>query len=72
MDKNSLIYVAGHNGLVGSAISRRLARDGYQRLLYASSSELDLTRQAEVKASSKSRGRIRFSGCREGGRHIRK
>jgi GDP-L-fucose synthase len=43
------IYVAGHNGLVGSAIARRLRADGASKLLLRSSKELDLRRQAEVE-----------------------
>lgn len=49
MNYNSLIYVAGHNGLVGSAIVRRLRREGYNNLLLRSSAELDLRRQQEVE-----------------------
>jgi GDP-L-fucose synthase len=49
MDKSSKIYVAGHRGLVGSAIYRRLVADGYTNLLARTSKELDLTRQAEVE-----------------------
>jgi GDP-L-fucose synthase len=43
MDKHSKIYVAGHRGLVGSAIVRRLEKEGYNNLVYRTSSELDLT-----------------------------
>lgn len=46
MDKNAKIYVAGHKGLVGSAIVRRLELDGYQNLLLKTSREVDLTNQA--------------------------
>jgi GDP-L-fucose synthase len=49
MDKNSLIYVAGHRGLVGSAIVRRLRAEGYTRILVRTHAELDLTRQAQVE-----------------------
>ncbi|MED4157540.1 GDP-L-fucose synthase [Shouchella clausii] len=42
MDKDSLIYVAGHKGLVGSAIKRQLLKLGYNNLVYRKSSELDL------------------------------
>lgn len=42
MDKNSKIYVAGHNGLVGSAILRALKEQNYTNIVYKSSSELDL------------------------------
>ncbi|MDA8240160.1 MAG: GDP-L-fucose synthase [Nitrospiraceae bacterium] len=50
MNSSSKIYVAGHRGLVGSAIHRRLAADGYTNLVVKTSKELDLTRQAEVEA----------------------
>jgi GDP-L-fucose synthase len=46
---DSRIYVAGHNGLVGSAIARRLRADGASQLLLRSSKELDLRQQAEVE-----------------------
>lgn len=49
MKSDSLIYVAGHRGLVGSAIVRRLKTDGFNNLLLRSRRELDLTRQAEVE-----------------------
>ena len=42
MDTNSKIYVAGHRGLVGSALIRRLASDGYKNLVTRSHQELDL------------------------------
>lgn len=42
MDPNSKIYVAGHRGMVGSAIVRCLEKNGYQNLVYASSTEMDL------------------------------
>ena len=49
MNKNSKIYVAGHKGLVGSAVLRKLKSEGYENLLYKTSSELDLTRQKDVE-----------------------
>lgn len=49
MEKRSKIYVAGHRGLVGSAIVRRLQRDGFDNLLLRRRQELDLTRQADVE-----------------------
>ncbi len=49
MNKNSLIYIAGHNGLVGSALTRCLREEGYHNLLFRDFRELDLTRQAEVE-----------------------
>ena len=50
MNKDSKIYVAGHRGMVGSAIVRRLKADGYTNILTRTHAELDLTRQAEVEA----------------------
>lgn len=50
MDKNAKIYVAGHRGLVGSAIVRRLENAGYTNIIGRTSKELDLRRQAEVEA----------------------
>ncbi|MDQ0060608.1 GDP-L-fucose synthase [Paenibacillus harenae] len=49
MNKNSKIYIAGHRGMVGSAIIRKLQVEGYDNIIYRSSSELDLTRQADVE-----------------------
>lgn len=48
MDKNAKIYVAGHRGLVGSALVRQLKARGYHNLLMRGHSELDLTNQAAV------------------------
>jgi GDP-L-fucose synthase len=42
LDRDAVVYVAGHRGLVGSAIRRRLEHEGFTRLVGASSSELDL------------------------------
>jgi GDP-L-fucose synthase len=50
MDKNSKIYVAGHRGLVGSALVRALQRHGYTNLLTRTHAELDLTDAQAVKA----------------------
>ncbi|HEV7431797.1 MAG TPA: GDP-L-fucose synthase [Steroidobacteraceae bacterium] len=49
MNSQARIFVAGHRGLVGSAIVRRLRALGYEQLLFAERRELDLTRQAEVE-----------------------
>ena len=49
MNKQAKIYVAGHRGLVGSAIVRRLRAEGYDNLLTATSKELDLREQAAVR-----------------------
>ncbi|MEX1001477.1 MAG: GDP-L-fucose synthase [Crocinitomicaceae bacterium] len=48
MNKASKIYVAGHRGMVGSAIVRQLKENGYTHLVLRSSKELDLTQQAAV------------------------
>lgn len=50
MDKKAKIFVAGHKGLVGSAIVRRLQKDGYENLVLKEKDELDLTRQDSVEA----------------------
>ncbi len=50
MEKDAKIYVAGHRGLVGSAIVRRLRAEGFTNLLLRTRTELDLTRQTEVEA----------------------
>jgi GDP-L-fucose synthase len=49
MEKDAKIYVAGHRGLVGSAIMRKLKKEGYNNLVYRTSSELDLRRQKKVE-----------------------
>lgn len=49
MEKSSRIYVAGHRGLVGSAIVRKLQSEGYHNLILKTSSELDLRRQQDVE-----------------------
>ncbi|MDE6791748.1 MAG: GDP-L-fucose synthase [Muribaculaceae bacterium] len=49
MEKDSKIYVAGHRGMVGSAIVRELERQGYTNILTRSHSELDLTDQNAVE-----------------------
>jgi GDP-L-fucose synthase len=49
MEKHSKIFVAGHRGLVGSAIVRKLTEEGYTNLVLRSKAELDLRDQQEVK-----------------------
>ena len=49
MDKNAKIYVAGHRGMVGSAIVRELQRQGYTNIITRTHAELDLTRQEAVE-----------------------
>ena len=50
MEKNAKIYVAGHRGMVGSAIVRQLEVQGYTNIIVRTHSELDLTRQDQVEA----------------------
>src|SRR5215471_3613483 len=49
MDERSRIFVAGHKGLVGSAIVRQLRMEGYRDLILCSRSELDLCQQTAVE-----------------------
>lgn len=50
MEKDSKIYVAGHRGMVGSAIVRELQRQGYTNIITRTHAELDLCRQEQVEA----------------------
>ena len=50
MEKNAKIYVAGHGGMVGSAIVRALKREGYTNIVGRTHHELDLTRQKDTEA----------------------
>lgn len=50
MEKSAKIYVAGHRGMVGSAIVRELQRQGYTNIITRTHSELDLCRQEQVEA----------------------
>ena len=50
MEKDAKIYIAGHRGLVGSALLRKLEREGYSNIIYRSSAELDLRRQERVES----------------------
>src|SRR5690606_20497406 len=49
MNKSSKIYIAGHRGMVGSAIWRQLEKEGYKNLIGRSSKEIDLRNQDMVK-----------------------
>ena len=49
MEKNSKIYVAGHRGLVGSAIVRNLEANGFTNIITRTHAQLDLTNQADVR-----------------------
>jgi len=48
MDKNSKTYIAGHKGMVGSAIKRKLEKEGFTNFIVRNSSELDLRNQQQV------------------------
>ena len=48
MNKSDKIYIAGHNGMAGSAIFRKLKEEGFQNILVASSNQLDLRNQFDV------------------------
>ena len=48
MEKNAKIYIAGHRGMVGSAILRRLQKEGYNNFITRTSKELDLKNQQAV------------------------
>jgi GDP-L-fucose synthase len=48
MNKNSKIYIAGHRGLVGSAILRALEKSGFTNLIYKTHQEMDLIDQKAV------------------------
>ena len=50
MDKQASIYIAGHRGLVGAAIIRRLKLNGYNNLITRTHKELDLTRQDQTES----------------------
>ena len=49
MEKDAKIYIAGHRGMVGSAIHRRLKREGFHNFVFRTSAELDLRDQAAVR-----------------------
>jgi len=48
MDKNKKIYIAGHKGMAGSALLRKLQNEGYKKIIYRTSKELDLRNQNQV------------------------
>lgn len=50
MEKSAKIHIAGHRGMVGSAILRKLEKEGFDNIITRTSSELDLRNQADVRA----------------------
>lgn len=68
MDKNAKIYVAGHRGMVGSAIVRELQRQGYTNIITRTHAELDLTRQEAVeKFFAEEKPELCLFGCCQSG-----
>jgi GDP-L-fucose synthase len=50
LEKSAKIYIAGHRGMVGSAIHRKLVKEGFDNFVFRTSSELDLREQADVRS----------------------
>ena len=72
MEKNAKIYVAGHRGMVGSAIVRELQRQGYTNIITRTHKELDLTRQEAVERFfAEEKARICIPRRSKGGRYHR-
>ncbi len=71
MQKNSKIYIAGHRGLVGSAIVRRLKSAGHTHIITKTHAELDLLRQADVETffSTEKPEYVFLAAARVGGIH---
>lgn len=61
MEKDAKIYVAGHRGMVGSAIVRALEKAGYHNIVTRTHKELNLCRQQDVEDFLQQRSRIMFS-----------
>lgn len=60
MEKEAKIYVAGHRGMVGSAIVRALQKSGYKNIIMRTSKELDLRRQDAVEEFLRQKSRIMY------------
>ncbi len=72
MDKNAKIYIAGHRGLVGSALVRNLRAHGYNNILTRTHAELDLTHKEATEALiAEEKPEYVFLGGSEGRRHPR-
>jgi GDP-L-fucose synthase len=71
MNLKSKIYVAGHRGMVGSAIVRKLQEHGYENLILRTHAELDLTNQAAVQNffATEKPDQVYFAAARVGGIH---
>ncbi|MGN6402020.1 MAG: GDP-L-fucose synthase [Flavisolibacter sp.] len=71
MEKQDKIYIAGHRGMVGSAILRKLQKEGYSNFVLATSAELDLRNQLAVSAffESKKPDYVFLAAAKVGGIH---
>ena len=71
LNKTDVIYVAGHRGMVGSAIVRQLEKEGFHNIVTRSSAELDLTSQASVRDffASQSIDAVFLAAAKVGGIH---
>jgi len=71
MEKESKIYIAGHRGMVGSAIQRKLEKEGFNNFISFTSKELDLRDQAKVEAmmSSEKPDYVFLAAAKVGGIH---
>lgn len=69
MEKDAKIYVAGHRGMVGSAIVRELERQGYTNIVMRTHAELDLCRQDAVEAFLRRKNRSMYFWQQQGWRH---
>ena len=61
MEKSAKIYIAGHRGMVGSAIKRKLNAEGYHNIIHRTSSELDLRNQDLVNKIIETFSPVEFS-----------
>ena len=70
MNKKDKIYIAGHRGMVGSAIHRRLEKEGFEDFVFRTSDELDLRdQQAVADFFAKEKPAYVFFGGRKSGWH---
>ena len=69
MDKNSKIYVAGHQGMVGSAILHHLQKHSFANIVTRTSAELDLRNQLDVNQFFSEETPNYFFGCSQSWRH---
>ena len=70
ISKSDKIYIAGHNGMAGSAIYRALKDKGYENFIFMNRSELDLENQMDVNAWFE-RNKLNLRKCKYGHVHFR-